>query len=35
VSRTQLFLGDREAVRERAAHAALGLLFRLLEGRDP
>jgi nicotinamide-nucleotide amidase len=34
VARKELFLGDREAVRERAAHAALGLLLRLLEGRE-
>jgi nicotinamide-nucleotide amidase len=34
VVRRELFLGDREAVRERAAHATLGLLLRLLEGRE-
>ncbi|MBT8395317.1 MAG: competence/damage-inducible protein A [Gemmatimonadetes bacterium] len=31
--RREHLLGDREAVRERAAHAALGLLLRLLDGR--
>ena len=34
VARKELFLGDREAVRERAAQATLGLLLRLLEGRE-
>lgn len=34
VVRRELFLGDREAVRERAAHATLGLLLRVLDGRD-
>ncbi len=33
-SQRALFLGDREAVRAQAAHAALGLLLRLLDGRD-
>jgi nicotinamide-nucleotide amidase len=33
VARRELFLGDREAVRARASQAALGLLFKLLEGR--
>ena len=32
--RKELFLGDREAVRQRAAHATLGLLLRVLDGRD-
>ncbi|MFH1765743.1 MAG: CinA family nicotinamide mononucleotide deamidase-related protein [Gemmatimonadota bacterium] len=32
--RRELFLGNREAVRERAAHAVLGLLLRLLDGRE-
>ncbi len=31
--RKEYFLGDREAVRGRAAHAALGLLLKLLDGR--
>ena len=30
----ELFLGDREAIRQRAAHATLGLLWRVLHGRD-
>ena len=34
VARKELFLGNREAVRERAAEATLGLLLRLLEGRE-
>lgn len=34
VARRELFVGDRTAVRARAAHAALGLLLRLLEGRE-
>jgi len=34
VARREVFPGDREAVRERAGHAALGLLLRLLEGRE-
>jgi len=33
-TRRDLFLGDREAIRRRAAHGALGLLLRLLEGRQ-
>jgi nicotinamide-nucleotide amidase len=33
-SRRERFLGDREAVRERAAHAVLGLLLRGLDGRE-
>lgn len=33
-SRRERFLGDREAVRERAAHAVLGLLLRCLDGRE-
>ena len=33
-SQRGLFLGNREAVRARAAHAALLLLLRLLDGRD-
>ena len=34
VVRRELFLGDREAVRARAAHATLGLLLKLLDRRD-
>ncbi len=34
VARRELFLADRTAVRARAAHGALGLLLRLLEGRE-
>ncbi len=33
-SQRGLFPGDREAVRVQASHAALGLLLRLLDGRD-
>ncbi|MGD2120187.1 MAG: CinA family nicotinamide mononucleotide deamidase-related protein [Gemmatimonadota bacterium] len=33
ISRKELFLGDREAIRARASQATLGLLLRLLEGR--
>ena len=32
VARTERFLGNREAVRARSAHAALGLLLRQLDG---
>jgi nicotinamide-nucleotide amidase len=34
IVRKELFLGDRGSVRERSAHAALGLVFRVLEGRE-
>jgi nicotinamide-nucleotide amidase len=34
VARREQFLGDRSAVRTRSAHSALGLLLRLLEGRE-
>lgn len=34
VARREVFPGNREAVRERAGHAALALLLRLLEGRE-
>jgi nicotinamide-nucleotide amidase len=34
VARKELFPGDRTAIRARAAHGALGLLLRLLEGRE-
>lgn len=30
----ETFLGDRRAIRERAAHAVLGLLLRVVEGRS-
>ena len=30
----EIFLGDRTAIRERAAHAALGLILNLVEGRE-
>ena len=33
LARTGRFLGDREIIRERAAHNVLGFLLRLLEGR--
>jgi nicotinamide-nucleotide amidase len=33
-SRRDLFLGDREAIRARAADATLGFLLWLLDGRD-
>jgi nicotinamide-nucleotide amidase len=35
VARREVLLGDREAVRGRAAHAALGLLLRILKERGP
>jgi nicotinamide-nucleotide amidase len=35
VSRKELLLGDRETVRARAAHHALGLLLKVLDGRSP
>ena len=35
VSRLERFPGDREAVREFGAQAAMALLLRLLEGRVP
>ena len=35
VSRHECFLGDRDAVREFGAQAAMALLIRLLEGRTP
>jgi PncC family amidohydrolase len=31
VARREVFLGDRDDVRERAAHATLGLLLRILD----
>ena len=34
MARRERFLGDREAVRDRAAHAALGFLLRLLRERE-
>jgi nicotinamide-nucleotide amidase len=34
VTRRERFLGDRDDVRARSAHAALGLLLRFLEGRE-
>jgi nicotinamide-nucleotide amidase len=34
-ARRELFLGDRSAVRARAAHATLWMLLRVLEGKDP
>ena len=34
MARREQFLGDRAAVRAKSAHAALGMLLRLLEGRD-
>jgi nicotinamide-nucleotide amidase len=33
-ARREQFLGDRSTVRARSAHAALGLLLRILEGRE-
>jgi nicotinamide-nucleotide amidase len=34
LTRKEVFLGDRSAIRERSAHATLGFLLRLLDGRE-
>jgi nicotinamide-nucleotide amidase len=34
LTRKEVFLGDRSAIRERSAHATLGFLLRVLDGRD-